>query len=137
VARLVSYIVSVVRAGSLIAASELAEYAETDPDLVWVPDTNDASSGYLEWTGEANVDRAALLLDDGRISTNRTPRGPDLPKLRDVAQFLGADVFGEEGERIDPSELVDDGEVELPGCRNVLWGLAIIAFWVFIYWRFS
>jgi hypothetical protein len=133
----VSYIVSVKRADSPITASELAEYAETDPDLVWVADPTDATSGYLEWSGTNNSDRAAFTLDDGHIATNRTPTGPDVPKLGEISRALGADVFGEEGERFEDSELVDDGNSELPGCRGAIWPLVIVAFWAFVYWRFS
>lgn len=131
-----SYVVSVQRDEVDIDPDEIAALAARDPELTWHLDEQVPDSGVLEWRPSGDPAPRTFGWEDGRIYTPTTPSHAELRKLGEIAAMLGASLIGEEGERIEASD-IPDGEPELPRLGCLVAPAVVVAILAAIYWIFG
>ena len=104
--------------GPAITADEWLEYLRSDPEF-----KNDLASGqyFVQWTGPSNLAEPWLDWMDGEIFTEDPDRAL-VDKMIAIAQKLGAQVQGDEGEvYTDSSEIDDPDEPSGKSGKKTFW----------------
>jgi hypothetical protein len=113
-----SYVVSI-RRDKAITADELRSVVEGDPEFSdsTAADEHADDVMVLAWQTDENADPEFFVLSQGAVDVT-TPSNNALRKMQAVAEQLGAQVFGEEGEEVTDVEVSD---VASGGCGPVAW----------------
>ena len=126
-----SYVVSI-RRDTAITAEELRSVVQGDPEFTAATSTVEHADGVIElvWQVDENADPEFFVLSDGAVDVT-TPSNNALRKMQAVAERLGAQVFGEEGEELTNVEVSDN----VPGgCGPVAWTILLFLILVGGYW---
>ena len=126
-----SYVVSI-RRDTAITADELRSVVEGDPDFTisTAADEHADEAIALAWQADENADPEFFVLSHGAVDVT-TPSNNALKKMQAVAEQLGAQVFGEEGEELTDVEVSDVGS---GGCGPVAWTVLFFLILVGGYW---
>lgn len=126
-----SYVVSI-RREAAITSEELRAIVEGDPELTisTAADEHADDAMLLAWQADENADPEFFVLSQGAVDVT-TPSNNALKKMQAVAEQLGAQVFGEEGEELTDVEVSD---VASGGCGPVAWAILLFLVLVVGYW---
>jgi len=126
-----SYVVSI-RRDAAITSEELRAIVEGDAELTisTAADEHADEVMVLAWQTDENADPEFFVLSLGAVDVT-TPSSNALRKMQAVAEKLGAQVFGEEGEELTDVEVSDVGS---GGCGPVAWTILIFLILVGGYW---
>ena len=126
-----SYVVSI-RRDAAITSKELRAIVEGDPELTISPaaDEHVDDAMVLAWQADENAYPEFFVLSQGAVDVT-TPSNNALKKIQAVAEQLGAQVFGEEGEELTDVEVSD---VASGGCGPVAWTILFFLILVGGYW---
>jgi hypothetical protein len=126
-----SYVVSI-RRDTAITSEELRAIVEGDTELTisTAADEHADDAMLLAWQSDENADPELFVLSQGAIDVT-TPSNIALKKMQAVAEQLGAQVFGEEGEELTDVEVSD---VASGGCGPVAWTILFFLIVVGGYW---
>lgn len=126
-----SYVVSI-RRDTAITADELRSVVQGDPEFTisTAVDEHADDAMVLAWQVDENADPEFFVLSQGAVDVT-TPSNNALRKIQTVAERLGAQVFGEEGEELTDVEVSDN----VPGgCGPVAWTILLFLILVGGYW---
>lgn len=126
-----SYVVSI-RRDAAITSEELRAIVEGDAELTisTAADEHADEAMMLAWQADENVDPEFFVLSQGAVDVT-TPSNNALRKMQALAERLGAQVFGEEGEELTDVEVSDN----VPGgCGPVAWTILFFLGLVAVYW---
>ena len=126
-----SYVVSVVREPP-IEEAELEKIAVDASDFEL--EVKDGFS-ILHWLDAESDTRESFVLTDGSLDIT-TPSDAALMAAQELAERLGAQVVGEEGEDLTDVEVAGNVTVST-GCGPMTGTLAIIALLLIAYWLFA
>ena len=126
-----SYVVSI-RRDTAITADELRSIVQGDPQLTAATGTVDRPDDVIElaWQADENAEPEFFVLSQGVVDVT-TPSNNALKKMQAVAERLGAQVFGEEGEELTDVEVSDN---VAGGCGPVAWTILLFLILVGGYW---
>ena len=101
-----SYVVEVRRPGNRpsLTLDDFRRLVESDASLTLTDDK------LIVWNGSGNLDPLNVNIESDRLWTDSiggSAQATYLRKLRDIARFLDANVFGEEGENLTEENLSD------------------------------
>ncbi len=126
-----SYVVSI-RRDAAITSEELRAIVEGDAELTISTAADEHADGVMElaWQADENADPEFFVLSEGAVDVT-TPSNNALNKMQAVAEGLGAQVIGEEGEELTDVEVSDN----VPGgCGPVAWTVLLFLVLVGGYW---
>jgi hypothetical protein len=128
----VSYVVSLQKEGGIsVAGLRLAIEGDFEFTIAEESGQSEYEVFELSWQApDSDSGPEYFMLDHGRIDIT-TPSNGALRKLQSLAEKLGAEVIGEEGETLTDVNVPDVPE---GGCGPAIWTFFVLAVFLVIYW---